>query len=181
MRVEERNREAGKNFSRGVEAADAVASVFASLMGFGKYLVGSLAEVVDYADCGETLHRVDDVVEVFGAVVGEVVEDVDALDSGFSSLLAPEDEIDPLVEMFTHVWTLKSLSVLGYENLWVSFGPWRKLDGVDATAISLSHAEIVPVAVGEEFREVEEFWDQFSNIAHIVLRCRLPGLLDGVE
>ena len=62
-----------------------------------------LAEIVDDADCCESLDWIFDVVQVFSTVVGEVVEDVYTLYCCFSSLLATEDEIDPLVEMATDV------------------------------------------------------------------------------
>lgn len=181
MGIKKRNRKTGQHLSGGIEAPNAVADVFASLVGFGEYLMGSLAKVVDDANRGETLDWVGYIIEVFGAVVGEVMEDVNAFDGGFSALLAAEDEVDPLVQVFAHMWTLEGFSMLGDKYFGISLRPRRKLDGVDAPTIALSHAKIVAIAVREEFGEVEELRNQFSNVAHIVFRSRLPGFLDRIE
>ena len=111
----------------------------------------SLTEIVDDAYCGETFDRVGDVVEIFGAVVGEVVEDIHGLDGCFAALFTPEDEVDPLVEMTAYVGTFERFAVFGNEDFGVAFGPRRELNGVDCTTISLSHAKVVAVAVSKEF------------------------------
>jgi hypothetical protein len=106
------------------------------------------------------------------------MEDIYALDGGFSALLASKNEVNPLVEMATDIRALESLSVLSYEGLGISFSPWRQLDIIDPSAITLSHAEIISVDVSQKLWEVEELRDEFSDISHIVPRCRLPGFLD---
>jgi hypothetical protein len=175
--VEERGWETGECFCGGVETFDPVA-FFTCLVRFGEYLVRSLPEVVDDAYCGETFDGIGDVVEIFGAVVGEVVEDVYGFDGSFSALFATKDEVNPLMEMAAYVGAFESFAVFGNEDFGVAFGPGREFDGVDCTTISLSHAEIVAVAVSEEFGEVEELRNEFSDIGHVVSGGRLPRLLD---
>ena len=101
-----------------------MAYILSALMWSQEDLVRRLSEVVDDTDCCESLDGIFDVVEVFSAVVREMVENVYAFDCGFSALLTAEDEVDPLVKMSTDIWGLQSLSVLRDEDLGISFGPW---------------------------------------------------------
>ena len=118
-----------------------------------------LAKVVDYADSSKTLDRIHDVVEVFGAVVGEVMEDVDAFNGSLATLFAPKDEIYPLVEMLADIWAFESFSVLCNEDLGISLSPGRKLNTVDSSTVTLPLTKIVSIVIGEEFRKVKEFRD----------------------
>src|ERR1700712_886948 len=96
-------------------------------MWLGKDLVWGLAKIVDNPNCGETFDRIDYVVGIFGAVVRQVMEDIDTLDGGLSALFGSKDEIDPLMKMATHIRTLEGLSVLSYEDLRITFSPWWQL------------------------------------------------------
>lgn len=150
-------------------------------MRFREDLVWSLAKIVNDTNCSNPLNRINNVVKVLGTMVGKMMEDVDAFDSSFSALFAAEDKIDPLMQVFAHVRTLQSFSVLGDENSGISFGPWWQLDSIDTPTITLSHPKIIAIVVGQKLWKVEELWDQLSNVSHVVLGGRLPRLLDGVE
>jgi hypothetical protein len=109
------------------------------------------------------------------------MKDINTLNGRLSPLLAAKNEIDPLVKMATDVRTFKGISVLGYEDLGISFGPRRQLDIINASAITLSHSEIVSIAVSEKLWKVEKFRNEFSNVRHVVPRRRLPSFLDRIE
>ena len=117
-------------------------------MRLGEDLVWGLAKIVYNTNGGTLFVRINDVVDILSSMVRQVMKDIDVLDGSVSALLGSKNEIDPLVKMTTYVGTLESLPVLGYENLGIPFGPGWQLYIVDPPTITLSHAKIVPIAVG---------------------------------
>lgn len=73
------------------------------------YLFRDLAKVVDEAYGGRLLQRVIYVVDVHLPLVEKMVEDVDSFHGSGALLLIAEDEVNPLMQMGTHIITFQSL------------------------------------------------------------------------
>ena len=150
-------------------------------MGLHKYLMGRLSKVVDNASHNSSLLCVGDAIQVCRATVREMMEDVEILYRRLASLLESEDEINPLVQILTHVGTLKRLSVLGDEDPRVTLGPWGKLNVIDLNAVAFAVTKVVAIDVGQEFGKTVELGDKFSHVSLVLARGRLPCFWDGLE
>lgn len=62
----------------------------------------------------------------------------------------------------------------------IGFGPRGQSDIVHLDPV-LFHAQIEPVRIDQEIGQIEEFWNQFAHISHIVLRGTEPGIFHTVE
>jgi hypothetical protein len=141
----------------------------------------SLTEGMNDADGSQTLNRIVDLVKILGAAIRKMMEAIRCLDGRFTALFEAEDQINPLMKMFTDVWTLQGLSVFCNEDMRVALGPFWQLYVIDGFSTTLLAAKVVFVHVGKELRKVEEFRRQLTHITAILLRCRDPRLLDRVE
>lgn len=71
------------------------------------------------------LQRIIDIVDVYVALVKQVMEHIDSVNSSITLLLVTEDQINPLMEMLTDIVTFKRLPVDSYEFSGILFRPWR--------------------------------------------------------
>jgi hypothetical protein len=69
----------------------------------------------------------------------------------FGALMAPEDEVDPLVQVAGDVLRLERSSVYAYERLRGALRPWRQYDVVH-TSLPLAglHTEVAGLGVDQE-------------------------------
>ena len=118
-------------------------------------------------------------LEVDGAFVRQIVEDVQVLLRVLPVLLVPEDQIDPLVEMCGHVLRLERFAVEPHELIRRSVRPRWEPDVAEGVA-PLRRAEAEVVGVAEKVGEVEELGDQFLHVRH-VFEARRPRLRDRIK
>jgi hypothetical protein len=74
-------------------------------------LLGALPELVYLGLEGQLLHPVVDVVQADHPLVAHVVENVVRLDRLLASLLVPEDQVDPVVQVVGNVVAFKRVPV----------------------------------------------------------------------
>ena len=147
-----------------------------------KELLRRLTKVVDLRNGGRALDRVRDLGNVDGALVREIVKDVESL-LGVAALLAEaEHEVDPLVEMFANVLGLEGLAHDTNKLVRVALGPRRQHDVVDALA-SLLRAKVEAIGVLQHLGQVVELGNQLLDVGEVAREAggRLPRLVDAVE
>ena len=108
------------------------------------------------------------------------MKDIDSLDGCLPLLFVSKYQVYPLVEMSRDVVGLESRSVAPDELVWGSLGPGGQDHVVKGLAVLLG-AQVELVAVGQEVRQVEELWDQLSQVSHVVPRGRVPSVLHAVK
>ncbi len=81
-----------------------------------KYLFRHLSEVMNERDDSVPLHGVRDLVNVHCSLVEEMVEDVVTQHGVLPSLLEPEDQVNPLVEVCRDIVTLQCLMICRREG-----------------------------------------------------------------
>lgn len=74
-----------------------------------KQLLRNLTKVVNEPDGGRLLQRVIYVVDIHLPLIKKVMEDIHSLYGSGALLLIAKDQVDPLVQVGTHVITLQSL------------------------------------------------------------------------
>jgi hypothetical protein len=142
-----------------------------------KELPWCLAVVVDHIDdrVVEPGADVIQVVQINGAIIGEVEKHIAGVDGLLRSprhvgspLLAPEHQVDPVVEIRRDVVTLQRLPVDADKLLSAAIGPGGERDVVDDfRALALERPEVDVVGVVEEVGEEEELGDQFFHVAGV--------------
>ena len=137
----------------------------------GKQLTRRLSIVVDLFLEALSLHGVADSVQVEAVLIGDAGERVEALLGLSLSLLAPEDVVDPAVEVLRHILRLKGLPHVYHEQVGVILTPGRQFHVVDHLTVLL-FPEVDLVVVDEELRTVEELGDQLSHVC-MVVQCRV--------
>ena len=73
------------------------------------HLFWNLAKIVDEANGGIFLERIIDAIDVNIALVKQMMEHIDCLDSCWPLLFVPKYQIYPLMEVGTHIVTLQGL------------------------------------------------------------------------
>src|ERR1700732_5352770 len=72
------------------------------------------------------------------------------------------------MQVLTNIVTLESFTMSLNEDFWITLRPRWKDNRINNFAVILLHTEIKAVVVGEKAVQVKEFWDQFSNVCHII-------------
>lgn len=72
------------------------------------------------------------------------------------------------MQVLTNIIALESFTMPLNEDFWITLRPRRKDNRVNNFAVILLHPKIKAVVIGEEAVEIKEFWDQFSNVRHII-------------
>ena len=89
-------------------------------------LCGRLAKVEDLVLEGRALELVLDAVEVDGALVAHVREDVERALGGVAALLVAKDEVDPLVQVRAHVVALERRAQRAHKGARAAVRPRRQ-------------------------------------------------------
>lgn len=102
-------------------------------------------------------------VEVDWIFIGERIKDVHIFNCIFSPLFIAIDEINPVVDVFWHVSTLKFSPQFGNKPIRVFVGPGWQDDIIDNNFL-LSGSVLVVVLVDKHLWEGVDFGNQFSEI-----------------
>ena len=148
-------------------------------MRLGEQLGGYLAEVAYLRLEGVACARVLDGVEVDGALVGQVIEDVGGAHGLRSALLVAEYEIDPLVQLARDELGLERHAIDAHEIV-RALGPLGQLDVVDGLLLVLGAAQVEAIQVEEHLRQVEELRHQLLHVRRVALAV-LPRRRHRVE
>lgn len=128
-----------------------------------------LVKIVNYVSCDCVFVGISDLVQVIGFSVGKMVKYVQVFYGGFVFLFVVKDEVDLVVEIFVDVWVFQCFVMFGYEDFGVVFGLWWQFDVVYFDIGILVFVKVVFVEVCQEFRNIEEFWDEFMDIGFVFL------------
>jgi len=113
----------------------------------------------DLSFVGSSLLRVTGHLLVEVLLVGNWVEQIEI---GLGLLLATEDEVDPLMQVFGNVVALKGFFVFD-EEVFNGTSPLRQLSVADSLAI-LPHPQVDLKRVGEDIFS-EKLWDELLHVA----------------
>jgi len=144
----------------------------------GEELHRRLAEAGDLRAQRLALGRVGDALEVDGALVGEVEEDVVRLLRRLPLLLSAKDEVDPQVQVAAHVLRLEGAPVLRDEVVRAA-RPHRQ-HHVAHPLVVLPHAELEAAVVAQKVGQVEELGDELLDVGEGG-GARVPRLLERRE
>ena len=75
-----------------------------------EYLMRRLPKVMNDPNRSQPLYRIVNIVDILGALVRQVMEDIDCFNGGIAFLLAPEYQIDPVVQVLRHVGALEAFA-----------------------------------------------------------------------
>mmetsp|Transcript_22211 Transcript_22211/g.87497 ORF Transcript_22211/g.87497 Transcript_22211/m.87497 type:complete len:629 (-) Transcript_22211:2394-4280(-) len=137
-----------------------------------------LAKVVDLGYRRLPLVLVLDCVNVYRALVGEVVEHVRRLHRVPAPLLKAEDQVDPEVQPRRDVVRLQRRPVDPHKVFWRR-RPLGQLHVVQRRPV-LQCTQVEPVVVHHHVGEVEELGDEFLDVGRAV-EAVAPALGDGAE
>mmetsp|Transcript_14780 Transcript_14780/g.29430 ORF Transcript_14780/g.29430 Transcript_14780/m.29430 type:complete len:293 (-) Transcript_14780:943-1821(-) len=129
----------------------------------------TLAEVLYVRLGGLPLHHVFYFVDVDGALVAEVVEEVVSLDGVRPALLVAEDEVDPRVQMLANVLALEREAVDPYEFVRAAFRPRGQNHVIDLAPVVLKRSEGELVGVQEDLGDAEHLRHHLLEVSRVRL------------
>ena len=144
-------------------------------MRLGKQLHRNLSEIRNLRLHRLAHDRVVDRREVHAALVREVVKQVVHLQRARPALVAPENQVDPVVQVRAHVLALQRSAVDAHERLGRSVRPRRQLDVANNRSV-LPLSELDAVAVLEALRQVEQLGDELFDV-----RVHLLAVAEGLR
>ena len=128
------------------------------------YLCWVLTEVSDLSLKRLFLIPFFNFVEVNWIFIGERIKDVDIFNCIFASLFVAVDEINPVIDVFWYISTLKFSPQFGNKPIRIFIGPGWQNDVIDNNFL-LGSSVFVVILVDKHFGKGVDFGNQLSEIS----------------